>query len=47
MIRCCGLTVELDEDRAMDVDGIADAVDDIEQASADVSDGSSSINQLD
>jgi cohesin complex subunit SA-1/2 len=37
VIRCCGLQADVDEDEAMDLDGIADAVETIEEESAKVS----------
>jgi cohesin complex subunit SA-1/2 len=36
-VRCCGLSVDINEDEAMDVDGIADVVERIEEESAKVS----------
>jgi hypothetical protein len=37
VIRCCGLQADVDADEAMDMDGIADAVETIEEESARVS----------
>ena len=37
LIRCCGLSVNVDEDEAMDMDGIQDVVERIEEESAQVS----------
>lgn len=36
VVRCCGLMADVDEDEAMDVDGIADTVERIEEESAKV-----------
>lgn len=35
-VRCCGLSEDIDEDEAMDIDGIADVVERIEEESAKV-----------
>lgn len=36
LVRCCGLSVNVDEDEAMDMDGIQDVVERIEEESAQV-----------
>jgi cohesin complex subunit SA-1/2 len=36
LVRCCGLSVDVDEDEAMDMDGIQDVVERIEEESAQV-----------
>lgn len=36
-IRCCGLNSEIEEDQAIDLDGVGDSVDDIQTESVKVS----------